>query len=312
MAHTLAIETIGLGKTFGRGKEGVRAVHNLNLAVEPEQVYGFLGPNGAGKTTTIRLLMGLIQPTEGLATVFGQDVRRNPAVLRQVGALVEDAAFYNYMTGRDNLTVLARTANSLDPARVQHLLEMVGLAARASQQVGNYSTGMKQRLGIAAALLGDPALVILDEPVNGLDPAGIQEMRHLIRSLAHRQGKTVFLSSHLLTEVEQVCDRVAIIDHGQVIREGLVADLLSDSRGELWLQVAPADQAASILQPHWETSPSLELNWVTVRARPEEGPLIVQRLVEQGISVFQVVVKRQTLEDFFLHVTAANSEVEHG
>jgi ABC-2 type transport system ATP-binding protein len=208
------------------------------------------------------------------------------------------------MSGRDNLEVLARTANDYRPRRVAALLELVGLGGQAKRRVSGYSTGMKQRLGIAAALLGDPDLVILDEPTNGLDPAGIQEMRGFIRDLPHRHGKTVFLSSHLLTEVEQVCDRVAIIHKGEMVREGPVADLLGEGKPELHLQVSPLEAAAQTLQGSWavvrdEGNPG----WLTVSVRPEESHQIIKRLVEREVRVHQAVVRRQSLEDFFISVT---------
>ena len=209
----LAIQTENLSKTYGRGKNAVAAVKGLNLAVSPGQVYGFLGPNGAGKTTTIRMLLDLIRPSGGKAEIFGRDVR-DAGSLRRVGGLVEGPAFYGYLSGYNNLEVLARTANDYRQERIRSLLDQVGLGSRVKTPAGSYSLGMKQCLGVAAALLGDPDLLLLDEPTNGLDPAGIQEMRGFIRHLAKEQGKTVFLSSHLLNEVEQTCDRVAIIHHG--------------------------------------------------------------------------------------------------
>jgi ABC-type multidrug transport system ATPase subunit len=309
MNKSIAIHTENLGKTFGRGKKSVQAIKNLNLNVQSGQVYGFLGPNGAGKTTTIRLLVDLIRPTQGVAYIYGQNVRQQPQVLNRVGALVEGAAFYNYMNARDNLEVLARTADDYHPRRIAALLEQVGLTGRAHQAVGSYSTGMKQRLGIAAALLGDPDLVILDEPTNGLDPAGIQDMRGFIRNLVDQQNKTVFLSSHLLNEVEQVCDRVAIIYEGQIVRQGAVADLLAGGKAELRVQASPPDKAAEVLRERWAVS-SDGAPWLTVSAQPEDQPHIIKQLVAQGISVHQVVVQRQSLEEYFMAVTQAEAESE--
>jgi ABC-2 type transport system ATP-binding protein len=309
MNKSVAIHTENLGKTFGRGKKSVQAIKNLNLNVQSGQVYGFLGPNGAGKTTTIRLLVDLIRPTQGAAYIYGQNVRQQPQVLNRVGALVEGAAFYNYMNARDNLEVLARTAGDYHPGRIAALLEQVGLTGRAHQAVGSYSTGMKQRLGIAAALLGDPDLVILDEPTNGLDPAGIQEMRGFIRNLVDQQNKAVFLSSHLLNEVEQVCDRVAIIYEGEIVRQGAVADLLAEGKAELCVQASPLDKAAEVLRKRWAVS-SDGAPWLTVSAQPEDQPHIIKQLVAQGISVHQVVVQRQSLEEYFMAVTQAEAESE--
>jgi ABC-2 type transport system ATP-binding protein len=305
-----AIRLDGLTKTFGKGSRQVKAVNDIELAVEPGQVYGFLGPNGAGKTTTIRLLLGLIRPTSGQAFIFGQDVNRHPEVLRRVGALVEGATFYNFLSAYDNLAVLARTANDFRPERIVSLLAEVGLAGRADRRVNGYSTGMKQRLGIAAAMLSDPELVILDEPTNGLDPAGIQEMRGFIRDLAEGRGKTVFLSSHLLREVEQTCDQVAIINHGEIIRHGAVASLLSGGPALLRLQVTAAEDAARALAPDWPVE-SVD-GWLHVQASTDQSPAIVRRLVAANVDVHQVIVERRTLEDYFLAVTGSPTEVSTG
>jgi ABC-type multidrug transport system ATPase subunit len=306
MPNLPAIRTDSLTKTFGKGKTAITAVKNLNLEVERGQVYGFLGPNGAGKTTTIRMLMDLIRPSAGRAEIFGRSVREAGA-LKRVGGLVEGPAFYGYLSGRNNLEVLARTADDYRPERAGELLEQVGLAGRAAQPVSGYSLGMKQRLGVAAALLGDPDLVVLDEPTNGLDPAGIQEMRGFIRGLAKEQGKTVFISSHLLNEVEQTCDRVAIIQKGEMIREGPVAGLLAESASNLKIQAAPLEQAEQALRERWEISresiPGDAVPWLVVAAPPEESPQVVEFLVGHGIRVHQVVIQRQTLESYFLAAT---------
>ncbi len=300
MSETVAIRVENLSKTFGRGRKRVEAVKNLNLEIRAGQVYGFLGPNGAGKTTTIRLLMGLIRPLRGEAFIFGRSVRREHQVLRRVGAIVENASFYNFISGRKNLEVLARTANDYHPNRVAALLERVGLTEHANQRVKGYSTGMRQRLGLAAALLHDPDLLILDEPTGGLDPAWMQDIRLLLRELVDQQGKTVFLSSHLLSEVEQVCDRVAIIHQGQIVREGAVADLLA-GKSQLRLEASPPDKAADVLGTEWTFSRNGP--WLLVDAMRQDAPRIVEQLVAQGVDVFQVISQRQTLEEYFLSVT---------
>jgi ABC-2 type transport system ATP-binding protein len=302
----IAIQTDNLTKRYSRDKITVLAVNKLNLQVEVGQVYGFLGPNGAGKTTTIRMLMDLIRPTGGSAQIYGKDVR-TPGALKRVGALVEGPAFYGYLDGRTNLEILARTAGTYSAARVHSLLEQVGLASRAGQQVSGYSLGMKQRLGIAAALLDDPKLVILDEPTNGLDPAGIQEMRAFIRALAVEEGKTVFLSSHLLNEVEQICDRVAIIQRGEMIREGPVSTLLEEGKPHIRIQLEPLEVGLNLLTPRFEAQAEPESNgavrWVSVCAAPAEGPELVSLLAANGVKVFQVIQQRRTLEEFFMEVT---------
>lgn len=309
MESRMVIQTRNLSKVYGRSKRRVSAVMGLDLTVEPGQVYGFLGPNGAGKSTTIRLLMGLIRPTQGQALVFGQDVQHHPGALRQVGALIEGASFYPYLSGRKNLEVLARTAGDLRSQRIAALLEQVSLTDRAHRNVGSYSTGMKQRLGIAAALLDDPGLVILDEPTNGLDPEGIQEIRTLIRDLVDRQGKTIFLSSHLLHEVEQICDRVAIIQGGRIVREGPVAELLSSHRSKLSLRATPTDRAVAVLSAHWEVS-RRNADHLLVNASTEEQSEIVRQLVSRDVSVHEVVVQQPSLEDYFLSVMNCKEDID--
>ncbi len=307
MENHNAIHLQDLSKRFGRGKRQVKAVRGLNLEVAAHQVYGFLGPNGAGKSTTIRMILDLIRPSRGEVHLYGQPVAQNHAILQQrVGGLVEGAAFYPFLTGRRNLEVIARTGGFFDPARIERLLEQVNLTAQAGRFVKGYSTGMKQRLGLAAALLNDPDLVILDEPTNGLDPAGIQEMRHFIRELVENQGKTVFLSSHLLSEVEQVCDRVAIIHLGQIVREGRVADLLA-TRRQLHIEADPLEGVTAVLGDRWPVT--YENNGVTLAATQADTPHIVRQLVESGIAIYQVRSQRQSLEAFFLEVTGQDEAV---
>ena len=304
MSQSSAIQLENVSKIFGRRRKRVEAVRQLSLDVSAGQVFGFLGPNGAGKSTTIRMMMDLIRPSAGNVLLFGQPVQNNLNLLRRVGALVEGAAFYDFLTGRKNLEVLARSGGCYDEARIQTLLEQVGMAGRADRRVQGYSTGMKQRLGLAAALLNDPDLVILDEPTNGLDPAGIQDVRHFIRNLAEKQGKTVFLSSHLLSEVEQVCDQVGIISNGRLVQTGNVAELLS-SQAVIRLEVMPADRALGLLLPKWPTKENGR--WLEVQAPREAGPEIVQQLVAAEVQIFQMVVQQQSLEDLFLAATADSS-----
>ncbi|HVO68801.1 MAG TPA: ABC transporter ATP-binding protein [Aggregatilineaceae bacterium] len=309
MDETVAIRIANLSKTFGlhsfRKRRRVDAVKHLNLEVQAGQVYGFLGPNGAGKSTTIRMLLDLILPTSGSAYVYGQHVRRQHSILRRVGAIVEGASFYGFLSGRRNLEVLARTANQYDARRIEALLEQVGLAERATQRVKGYSTGMKQRLGLAAALLTDPDLLILDEPTNGLDPSGMHEIRGFIRELVDKHGKTVFLSSHLLSEVEQVCDRVAIIHMGEIVREGAVKELLA-GKSNLRVEAAPLDRAAAVLRDHWTVSANGQ--WLTVDAGREDVPDVVRRLVESDVDVYEVASQRQTLEEYFLAVVGEETQ----
>ena len=317
-AGASAIELVGLSKTFGTGKRAVPAVRGIDLCVERAQVYGFLGANGAGKSTTIRMIVDLVRPTTGSVRLFGRDVAADRTALRRVGALVEGALFYPHLTGRKNLEVLARTGGRYVPKEVTGLLERLDLSDRADRPVEGYSMGMKQRLGVAAALLGKPELLILDEPTNGLDPQGIRDMREFLRQLVDDEGLTVFLSSHLLVEVEQVCDRVAIVHQGELVREGSVEELLA-GEGRLRLEVAPVARARALLAQRWpveeprdppppegistatncESTPSV----LFVRAPAQATPEIVRRLAEAGVLVHGVERQRRSLEDFFFEAT---------
>jgi ABC-2 type transport system ATP-binding protein len=294
-----ALELIGLSKTYGRRAGGVHAVQDVSLSVAPGEVYGFLGPNGAGKSTTIRMLLSLISPTAGEIRLFGRDLGTDPSVLRRVGSLVDGGNFYPFLSGRKNLEVLAKTQGS-GFERIDTLLDQVGLARDAHRKVKGYSTGMRQRLGVASALLNDPDLVILDEPVNGLDAAGIQEMRALIRQLASDEGKTVFLSSHLLHEVQQVCDRVGIISNGQIVRESTISALLAQG-DQLRVEAAPLDIAEAALAPRWEVERSGEA--LLLRATQAEAPEVVRRLVGAGVDLFHLAPEQRNLEEVFLSLT---------
>lgn len=227
MKRDAIIQTTGLCKRYGKRL----AVDRLSISVPPGVVAGFVGPNGAGKTTTMSMLLGLIAPTSGSGSVLGESLADPSRYLSNVGALIERPAFYSGLSGRENLMVMAMVGQH-DARRIGGLLELVGLDGRGDDRFGAYSLGMKQRLGIAAALLGDPALLILDEPANGLDPAGMHEMRELIRRLAD-DGRTVFVSSHILAELEQICDWFIVIDHGETVFEGTTADLMAGARPRL-------------------------------------------------------------------------------
>jgi ABC-2 type transport system ATP-binding protein len=307
MSESIAIRVEALHKHFGRRqRKRVNAVCDLNLEVAAGQVYGFLGPNGAGKTTTIRMLLDLTRPDHGDVFLFGRHVRRERDVLGRVGSLVEGAAFYDFLTGRRNLEVLALTSGlDLPRTRFDEVLDLVGMRDDSQRRVKGYSTGMKQRLGIGAAMLTDPDLLILDEPANGLDPHGINEVRALTRRLVDERGKTVFLSSHQLGEVEKVCDRVAIIDRGRLTREGALTDLVSETSG-LWVEAEPLDRAAAIITSHWPCVPDAR-GGLRVQAAKADIPEVVRRLVNGDVQVLGVSAHRRTLEDYFLSVTEAAS-----
>jgi ABC-2 type transport system ATP-binding protein len=294
---TPALELRALGKTYGRGTRAKRAVDDVSLSVQSGEVYGFLGPNGAGKSTTIRMALGLIRPSDGDVLLYGKPVSDQQA-LRRVGSLVDGGTFYPFLSGRDNLRVLARTQGS-DGSRIDAVLERVDLTRDARRKVKGYSTGMKQRLGVAAALLDDPDLVILDEPANGLDAAGIQDMRALLRGLA-ADGKAVFLSSHLLHEVEQICDRVAIVHKGKLLREATVREML-DQGEALRVEAEPLDAAAAALEGKWPFERAADS--LKVQAPRTEAPAIVRALVEAKADVFRVGPDDQSLEEIFLTMT---------
>jgi ABC-2 type transport system ATP-binding protein len=276
------------------------AVDAVNLTVRRGEIYGFLGPNGAGKTTTLRMLLGLVRPTSGEASVLGCPPG-SPDGLRRIGALVEGPGFYPYLSGRENLRVLARYA-SLDDVAVAAALEQVDLSDRADDRYRSYSLGMKQRLGVAAALLGDPALLILDEPTNGLDPAGMADMRDLIRSLAGR-GQTVMLSSHLLGEVEQICDRVGVISDGRLLVESSVADLRGHT--SLAVRAEPLAKAAAVAE---RLVGPRQVSTVDGALRLDMGldraPELVRALVLADVDVHEVHARERTLEDAFFALTS--------
>ena len=292
----LVVETQDLGKRYG---ERILAVDGLNLEVRRGEVYGFLGPNGAGKTTTLRMLLGLIRPTAGRALVLGAAPGTSRALAR-LGSLIETPTFYPYLSGRDNLRVLARYAG-VPEARIAPVLNEVDLSARAGDRFRTYSLGMKQRLGIAAALLKDPELLILDEPTNGMDPAGMAEMRPFIRSLG-RDGRTVLLSSHLMGEVEQICDRVGVISQGRLVGEGTVDELRG--RAGLWLRAEPLDEAERLVAALRGVE-EIERNGdgLRIAAEPAAAPTINRALVEAGIAVSELRPERASLEKVFLELT---------
>jgi ABC-2 type transport system ATP-binding protein len=298
-----AFRAVALSKAYGKRL----AVDNLDLQVDRGELFGFLGPNGAGKTTTIRMALGLVAPTHGSVEILGLEVRHNRSkVLPRVGALVESPALYGYMSGRNNLRAFADLLGGVKDKRIDEVLEIVSLTGRDKDKVRTYSMGMKQRLGLAIALLNDPDLLILDEPANGLDPAGIVEMRDLLRNLA-AEGKTVFISSHVLSEVQQICTRVAIINHGKLVRVAPVAELL-DSPGEFAIQVDSPDAlvAALRLQP-WGQEARVEEGLVITRAPEGRGRNLIAFLVQNGHNPDSVSERQRDLEDIFLSLTGGDS-----
>jgi ABC-2 type transport system ATP-binding protein len=305
---TVVLRTVGLTKRFG----SILAVDGLDIEVRAGEVFGFLGPNGSGKSTTAGMILGLIAPSAGHVELFGSRLESDrPGLLRRVGAVIESPAFYPYLFGRDNLRALAIAAGGVESARIDALLAQAGLSERAGSAYKTYSLGMKQRLGIASILLTDPDLVILDEPTNGLDPAGQREIRSLIPRLA-AEGRAVLLASHLLHEVEQVCDRVAIIRRGRLVESGTVSDLL---RRDSYLEITldnPARAAAVIddAAPPFITRTTVGDGKLSVFAPVEHGAEVNRILAEQGIYATAIVPKTSSLEDVFLELTEPTTDGE--
>jgi len=293
-------------KTFGT----TAAVCGLNLTVPAQSVYGFLGPNGAGKSTTIRMVLGLQRPSRGRIFLFGQPLERERvALLRRIGSMVESPSLYQHLTGRENLEVHRRLLGARKSS-IDEALRTVDLLSVAGRLVRNYSSGMKQRLGLAQALLGEPELLLLDEPTNGLDPAGIHEVRALVRDLPKRRGVTVFLSSHLLAEVEQVATHLAIISQGRVNFEGTPQELQKRSKPMLAVSVDQPERAYSLL---FRRGCQVTREGQRLLIAPDdcdEPAEINAMLVQAGIAVSQLVTQHLTLEDLFLELTRSSAVEE--
>lgn len=301
MSHNL-LKVSHLTKQFGE----IKAVDDLNFSMDKGFIYGFLGQNGAGKSTTIRMLLDLIRPDEGSIEIFGMDLKKHRnEIMRQVGAVIERPDLYKYLTAWEHIKMFATMSGiKLKHSVMMEQLELVGLAERAHSKVKTYSQGMKQRLGIAIALVHDPALVILDEPTNGLDPQGIADMRNLILSLCHERGKTVLVSSHLLSEIELIADSMLIIDRGKKLVEGKVNELFDPSEHICEL-VTTNNSAAMEKIRHSSIAPYLKEereDAILLRAPKEAVPSLVQQLVELDIPVLSLHT-RHSLEDYFLSLT---------
>lgn len=300
---TPVVETHALTKRYGTRA----AVDHIDLKVEPGQIYGFLGLNGAGKTTTIRMLMGLIRPTEGEMRLFGTPVpAERLRVMRRVGSLVESPSYYGHLSGRDNLRVLAVMLDIPD-RRISEVLEIVRLSSEAKKRVKDYSLGMKQRLGIAAALLGSPELLVLDEPTNGLDPAGIHEVRDLIRRMPREHGMTVLVSSHLLPEVDQMATSVGVIHAGRLVFQGPIENLRARSRGHVLVTVDRPSEALALLNGQGRDV-RIEQGMLRLDSTAHsDAARLVKALVERDVAVYRVEERQRTLEEIFLDLTSEAS-----
>ena len=299
------IRTSGLTKTY----RGSPVVDGVNLKVGAGEIFGFLGPNGAGKSTTMKMLLGLARPTSGTVEIFDQSLASNQgSILPRIGSLIESPSFYGHLTGPENLD-LVRRIKGLPASTVAPVLATVGLSGQEKKQAKNYSLGMKQRLGLAMALLGEPDLLILDEPTNGLDPAGIHEMRELIVGLPERFGMTVLVSSHLLSEIEQMASTVGIIDHGCLLYQGPLSGL--EDAGRLVVTVSdPAGAAGMLRQAGWQVQ-KVSGNELSLPVYADEHIAgLVSTLVSSAIQVFRVEVRRRSLEQVFLGLTSQPAPVE--
>ncbi len=309
-----AVETTGLTKRFGQRA----AIDGVDLQVPRGSAFGFLGPNGAGKTTMIRMLLGLTRASAGSMSVLGHPVpaKRSEALAR-VGAIVEEPRFHPQLTGRENLRIVAAVRGPQTHERIVPALRRVGLIERADEKVKKYSLGMRQRLGVARCLLADPLLLILDEPTNGLDPGGIQEFREMIRAMVEQEGRTVFISSHLLDEVEKICDHAAIVDRGKILMQGAIADLAEGgSRHELIVGVDDPVRALGVLEAsdsvlqaqRSDEGLRVVLGEVPDMSDTESAAAINAALVGAGLAVSRLEPVRQSLEKRFLEVTSRLSD----
>lgn len=301
------IETTNLVKQYKKTK----VVNQLNLSVEQGDIYGFLGPNGAGKTTTIRMLLGLIKPTSGDVRIFGKNLLENRiSILSEVGSLVEYPSYYGNLTGYENLEAIHKLLRIKDKNQINEVLNIVGLMKAKDKLVKNYSLGMKQRLGIGLALLNSPKLLILDEPTNGLDPAGIQEVRELIKGLPSRYGITVMISSHLLSEVDQMANKVGIINEGNLIFEDHIQELRKKSASKINIRVNDPNLAQTILNKEgWNVF--LNENKEIVLNENEDSKIayIADKLMRQQLAIYRIQEEKQSLEDIFLQITNKGGRV---
>ncbi|AQY50580.1 ABC transporter ATP-binding protein [Listeria weihenstephanensis FSL R9-0317] len=294
---TTALLVQDLNKKIGKRQ----IIKDLSFEVNEGEVFGFLGPNGAGKTTTIRMLVGLIKPTSGTILIGGKDIQKHfTEAMKSLGCIVENPEFYPFLTGWENLAYFARMDPSIRPERLHEVAELVGMSARVHDRVSTYSLGMRQRLGIAQALLPNPKLLILDEPTNGLDPSGIREMRDFIRFLAKKEGISVLVSSHLLSEIQLLCDRVAIMTNGEIIATDDVDKLLSDREKTRW-RFEPMAKGKAILEEMTEVTEQDGAFYTSFDA--DKLPIWNSRVVRAGVQVLEMQKITPSLEDLFIELT---------
>lgn len=304
----MMIKTTNLTRKF----KGKTVVDNINLTIKKGEIYGFLGPNGAGKTTTIRMLLGLMKPTGGSIELFGKDVKGDHlSALKKIGSLVESPSYYGHLTARENLEAL-RKILQVPKSRIDEVLSIVRLTKDADRAVKGYSLGMKQRLGIASAILGNPELLILDEPTNGLDPSGIHEIRDLIKNMPQQYGITILISSHLLSEIDQMATQVGIITKGQMIFQDSIDVLRNKARAKITIKVSDAKKAKAQLLSKGYLVEVEDGYLVCEDMADEQIAHLITLLVKAGLSVYRVEEKRKSLESIFLDLTSEGGAVHAG
>jgi ABC-2 type transport system ATP-binding protein len=308
------LETIVELKDVTKVIKGRTIIDNISFKVNKGEVFGFLGPNGAGKTTTIRMIVGLMGITSGDIIIGQSSIKTDfENAVGHVGAIVENPEMYKFLTGYQNLVHYARMAKGITKEKIAETVELVGLTERINDKVKTYSLGMRQRLGLAQCLLHDPNVLILDEPTNGLDPAGIREIRDYIRLLAREKNMAVIVSSHLLSEMEMMCDRIGIIQNGQLIDVQLVKEFVHGTETTYELEVVPSDKALLIVQNHYSSiRANRSRNRISVELSKEEIPNLVKAFVAEDIQVYGIKEVAKTLEDRFLEVTAEKEAVTRG
>lgn len=296
------VEMSNLKKKIG----GTTIIHGISLKIYPGEVFGFLGPNGAGKTTTIRMMVGLMGITEGEILINGFSIEKNfEKAIEHVGGIIENPEMYKFLTGYDNLVHYARMLpKPVGKERILEVVSLVGLEKRIHEKVGNYSLGMRQRLGLAQALLHKPSLLILDEPTNGLDPAGIREIRNYIRKAAHQENIAVFVSSHLLSEMQLMCDRIGIIQHGKLISVETVGGFVGNTKHSVEIDCEPLKEAFQFLTKKYpENTIKMNGTKIHLEAPREEVPKVNETLVKEGFKIFGITATNRSLEDKFLEIT---------
>ena len=310
MANTV-LEIKNLTKTYGKRK----VIDNISLEIQEGEIFGFLGPNGSGKTTTIKMILRLIEKDSGEIKIKGYDNKKEfEKAMEYIGAIVENPDMYNYMSGKDNLKLHARLRN-IDEKRIDEVLELVGLKDRAKEKVKKYSLGMKQRLGLALTLLHKPRVLILDEPTNGLDPAGIKQLRNILKEIAHKDGVAVFVSSHILSEMQLMCDKIAVIDNGKIVKTENITHMEQPEDNEsideiIEIKVKDVSKAIEILKQNFELQPRLVEGNINITISNEKIPKVVKELAINNVEIHSVTPKEQSLEDLFFDATKGGNKDE--